>query len=173
MHSLTAWCGDRVARTCVQRRYATDPATGKWRWFMTSESGAEQANESMVVDYLPPNPTGAMRQFTVIFPTYIPVSGVQIGVPATARLEALRPHAGQKPLLVWGSSIAQVCRCCHTASCCVRCSCGCGFGCPWLPQGLTMSCYLCSCCWVVCCWYGGGTKRPRDPQTVVVGGVVT
>eukprot|EP00041_Stephanoeca_diplocostata_P023196 m.565100 g.565100 ORF g.565100 m.565100 type:complete len:818 (+) comp22240_c0_seq1:34-2487(+) len=87
--------------------YARDTATQSWRWFTTSASGAQSSNESLAVDFLPPNPTGALRQFTIIFPTHIPVTGVQVGVPAAAQLEALRPHAGQPPLLVWGSSIAQ------------------------------------------------------------------
>jgi hypothetical protein len=48
------------------------------------------------------------RNYTVHLPVWVPVDGFSIGVPVGSKLAPLHQHpAGTKPILVWGSSIAQ------------------------------------------------------------------
>lgn len=53
------------------------------------------------------NPEGVMKEWTLNFPLYGGVSEVEIGIAPNAKLEAPIPHAVQKPILFYGSSITQ------------------------------------------------------------------
>ena len=85
--------------------YAQDAALGasEWRWAAT-ETSTSTANKGSVVL---PVPAGE-RNYTVHLPVWVPVDGFSVGVPAGSKLLPLQQYpAGTRPVLIWGSSIAQ------------------------------------------------------------------
>ena len=63
--------------------HAQDAANGDaWRWIATSGGGSMRANSTLTLDGLP----AGSRKYTVYFPTHIPVSSLQIGVPEESKL---------------------------------------------------------------------------------------
>ena len=66
---LVFWCSGVLVFWCsgvllLIGRYTIDDATGKWRWFATSAAGAEQANETLVLEGIDV-PAGGSRKYTV------------------------------------------------------------------------------------------------------------
>ena len=85
--------------------YAQDASAlaPEWRWAAT-ETGTSTATVGSIVLPVPPGE----RNYTVHLPVWVPVDGLSIGVPAGAKLAALQQYsAGARPILIWGSSIAQ------------------------------------------------------------------
>ena len=93
------------------------PGAPRWRWAATEGGSSSRVNGSLVMTGLP-RPrvgTGGVSSgyepglnFTVYLPTYAAVASLRIGVEPGASLRPLRPYAAtEKPILVWGSSIAQ------------------------------------------------------------------
>lgn len=85
--------------------YAQDAALSapEWRWAATEAGTSTQKQGSIVL----PVPPGT-RNYTVHLPVWVPVDGVSIGVPAGSKVSPLNQYsAGSRPILIWGSSIAQ------------------------------------------------------------------
>jgi len=85
--------------------YVQDPildAPG-WRWAATEGASSGKVNGSLVMRNLPKG----SRNYTVYLPTYIAVRSLQIGVDWDAELQPLLLYSQEKPVAVWGSSIAQ------------------------------------------------------------------
>ena len=85
--------------------YAQDAALGapEWRWAAT-ETGTSTATKGSIVLPVPPG----KRNYTVHLPVWVPVDGLSVGVPAGSTLLPLQQYpAGTRPILIWGSSIAQ------------------------------------------------------------------
>jgi hypothetical protein len=85
--------------------YAQDPALGaaEWRWTATETSSCTAKRGSVVIPFPP-----GERNYSVHLPVWVPVDGLSIGVPAGSKLAALNQYEeGTKPILIWGSSIAQ------------------------------------------------------------------
>lgn len=88
--------------------YAQDENNGNsWRWFGTSAGAAQRSSSQEQFQSLRPLPDNKPRKYTVYFPTHIPVSSLQIGVPESASLESYQPYEGQQPIAIWASSIGQ------------------------------------------------------------------
>jgi len=88
--------------------YAQDEHNANaWRWFGTSGGAAQRASSQEEFLSLRPLPENEPRKYTVYFPTHIPVSSLQIGVPESASLTSYEPHKGQQPIAIWASSIGQ------------------------------------------------------------------
>ena len=88
--------------------YAQDEHNANaWRWFGTSGGAAQRASSQEPFLSLRPLPNNEPRKYTVYFPTHIPVSSLQIGVPDSALFESYDPHKGQQPIAIWASSIGQ------------------------------------------------------------------
>ena len=77
--------------------HAQDDKNGNaWRWFGTSGGAAQNQESHESFSGLRPLPDGSPRKFTLYFPTHIPVTSVQIGVPAAASITPFEPPKGQK-----------------------------------------------------------------------------
>ena len=84
---------------------------GNWRWAATEASTSVKALGSLVlplsgVEVPPPD---GLHNVTVYLPTYIACGNLTVGVkPPTAALMPLKQYdPSERPLYVWGSSIAQ------------------------------------------------------------------
>lgn len=80
--------------------YARDDK-GTWRWVMVSMPGAQDVS----VDFAGVRTDDAHqnREYAIYFPLYNGVDSMEIGVPKTAKFEAL--GAREKPLVFYGTSI--------------------------------------------------------------------
>jgi hypothetical protein len=84
------------------------PGAPRWRWAATEAGSSSQPNGSLVMTGLPPSQGPGDLNFTVYLPTYASVASLQIGVEKGSCLKPLHLYSSQeKPILVWGSSIAQ------------------------------------------------------------------
>jgi hypothetical protein len=80
--------------------YARDDK-GNWRWVMVSMPNAQDVS----VDFAGVRTDDAHqnREYALYFPLYNGVDSMEIGVPKTAKFEALAPR--EKPLVFYGTSI--------------------------------------------------------------------
>lgn len=102
VHPTNGKCGFDV--------HVQDAAIGapNWRWAATEAGGpgADSGNSTLVMTKLP----AGSHNYTVYLPTYATVASLQIGVEPGSTLVPLRLYpADEKPIVLWGSSIAQGC----------------------------------------------------------------
>ncbi|OYW71953.1 MAG: hypothetical protein B7Z37_26325 [Verrucomicrobia bacterium 12-59-8] len=77
--------------------YARD-AKGQWKWVTCTKPGAQHVQAVMISDLAP-----GEHEFAAYLPLYNGIEKLEIGVPAGAEFEGLKPRA--KPIVFYGTSI--------------------------------------------------------------------
>jgi hypothetical protein len=77
--------------------YARD-AKGKWKWVTCTKPGAQHVEAVMITDLAP-----GEHEFAAYLPLYNGIEKLEIGVPAGAKFEGLKPR--EKPIVFYGTSI--------------------------------------------------------------------
>jgi lysophospholipase L1-like esterase len=79
--------------------YAQDDE-GRWGWVAVARPTAQTVKSQLASDLAP-----GLRQYMIYLPLYNGVESLEIGVPADAAFEAIRPRTA-KPIVYYGTSIA-------------------------------------------------------------------
>ncbi|WP_395747143.1 SGNH/GDSL hydrolase family protein [Prosthecobacter sp.] len=77
--------------------YARD-AKGQWKWVTCTKPGAQHIEAVMISDLAP-----GEHEFAAYLPLYNGIEKLEIGVPANAKFEGLKPR--EKPVVFYGTSI--------------------------------------------------------------------
>ncbi|WP_395738952.1 SGNH/GDSL hydrolase family protein [Prosthecobacter sp.] len=77
--------------------YARD-AKGEWKWVTCTKPGAQHVEAVMISDLAP-----GEHEFAAYLPLYNGIEKLEIGVPAGAKFEGLKPR--EKPVVFYGTSI--------------------------------------------------------------------